>query len=81
VAGSLGDGDYVIPLSLHDSTSPATVGESAAQVSFTLTKALLSIATNTHGHKIRLLTQARHLFIAGQQYILTTNGNYTDNYI
>jgi hypothetical protein len=55
VAGSTGDGGYVIPLSLHDSTSPAAVGKSAAQVSFTPVNALLSIVINTHGHKIRLL--------------------------
>jgi hypothetical protein len=66
VAGSLGDGDYVIPLSLHDSTSPATVGESAAQVSFTLTKVFLSNVTNVHGHKIRLLMQELQLFISGR---------------
>lgn len=66
VAGSPGDDGYVIPLSLHDSTSPAAVGKSAPQVSFTLTKAFLPIVTNTHGHKIRLLVQALQLFISGQ---------------
>lgn len=66
VAGSPGDGGYVIPLSPHDSTNPAVAGKSATQVSFTLTKAFLSIVTNTQGHKIRLLMQSLQLFISGQ---------------
>jgi len=66
VAGSPGDGGYVIPLSLHGSTKPAVVGKSATQVSFTLTKSFLSIVTNTQGHKIRLLMQTLQLFTSGQ---------------
>jgi len=81
VAGSPGDGGYVIPLSLDDSTNPAVVGKSATQVSSTLTKAFLSIVANTRGHKIRLLMQTLQLFISGRKYILIINDNHTNNLI